>query len=202
MKPDELLDLYSDYLISSFGATTATGLAHLLEGDVSHDQITRFLASREQTSADLWHLVKPHVRAVQSADGVLIIDDSIAAKPFSDENDIVCWHYDHSTQRQVKGINFMTTLYHSAGVSLPVGFTLIAKSEVYLDKEGKAQRRSPIGKNEYYRAMLQHAVTNQLPFRYVLNDVWYSSAENMRFVKQTLEKDFIMPLKANRKCLP
>lgn len=199
MKHDELLDLYSDYLISSFGATTATGLAKILGGDVSHDQITRFLASRERTSADLWQLVKPHVRRIQSAAGVLIIDDSIAEKPFSDENDIVCWHYDHSKQMQVKGINFMTTLYHSNGISLPVGFTLIAKTEVYFDTEGKAQRRSPVGKNEHYRAMLQHAVTNQIPFRYVLNDAWYSSAENMRFIKQTLDKDFIMPLKANRK---
>ena len=30
-----MLDLYSDYLISSFGATTATGLARLLEGDIN-----------------------------------------------------------------------------------------------------------------------------------------------------------------------
>lgn len=199
MKHRDLLDLYSDYLISSFGATTATGLSNLLEGDLSHDQITRFLASPEQTAADLWHLVKPHVREVQSPEGVLIIDDSVAEKPFSDENDIVCWHYDHAKQTQVKGINFITALYHSRTVSLPVGFTLIAKTEVYFDKEGKAQRRSPVGKNESYRTMLQQAVTNQIPFRYVMNDVWYSSAENMRFVKQTLEKDFIMPLKANRK---
>lgn len=155
MKHQELLDLCSDYLASSFGPTTATGLSKLLEGDVSHDQITRFLASREQTSADLWHLVKPHVRQMQDEEGVLIIDDSIAEKPFSHENDIVCWHYDHSKQTQVKGINFMTALYHSNGDSLPVGFTLIAKTEVYFDKEGKAQRRSPVGKNEYYRAMLQ-----------------------------------------------
>ena len=165
MKQDELLDLYSDYLISSFGATTATGLAKLLEGDVSHDQVTRFLASRERTSPDLWRLVKPHVRQVQSESGVVIIDDSIVEKPCSDENDIVCWHYDHAKQKQVKGINFMTALYHSGGVSLPVGFSLIAKTEVSFDQEGKAQRRSPIGKNEYYRAMLQHAVSNQIPFR-------------------------------------
>jgi hypothetical protein len=127
------------------------------------------------------------------------MDDRIAAKPPSDQNDLVCWHEDHSKQQQVKGINFMTALYHSQGVSLPVGFTLIAKTKVYFDKDGRAQRRSPVGKNEHYRAMLQQAVTNQIPFRYVLNDVWYSSAENMRFIKQTLHKDFIMPLKANRK---
>ena len=30
MTNDDLLDLYSDYLISSFGPTTATGLAAML----------------------------------------------------------------------------------------------------------------------------------------------------------------------------
>lgn len=168
MKNQQLLDLYSDYLISSFGATTATGLSNLLEGDVSHDQITRFLSGKEQTAADLWQLVKPSVRQIQSPAGMVIIDDSIAEKPFSDENDIVCWHYNHSTGTQVKGINFMSTVYHSQDVSLPVSFTLIAKTEIYFNKDGKAQRRSPTSKNEYYRAMLEQATANQIPFRYVL----------------------------------
>ncbi|OQY99625.1 MAG: hypothetical protein B6D41_00950 [Chloroflexi bacterium UTCFX4] len=196
---NDLLDLYSDYLISSFGATTATGLSGLLDSEVSHDQITRFLSGKARTSADVWQLVKPLVRQVQREDGTLIIDDSISEKPSTDENDIVCWHYDHSKDCQVKGINFMTALYQSGAVSLPVSFTLIAKTKIYLDKDGKAKRHAPVSKNEYYRTMLQQAVDNQIPFRYVMNDAWYSSAENMRFVKHTLAKDFIMPLKANRK---
>lgn len=197
---NDLLDLYSDYLISSFGLTTATGLSALLDGDVSHDQVTRFLAGPQHTSADLWQLVKPQVRRIQSEEGTLIIDDSITEKPSTDENEIICWHYDHSKERQVKGINFVTALYHSQAVSLPVGFTIIAKTEVYIDtKSGVAKRRSPVGKNEYYRQMLQQASANQIPFRYVMNDSWYASAENMRFVRHTLQKDFIMPLKANRK---
>ncbi|MFN6383155.1 MAG: IS701 family transposase, partial [Pseudanabaena sp.] len=36
----KFLDLYSDYLISSFGKVTATGLSELLDGELSHDQIT------------------------------------------------------------------------------------------------------------------------------------------------------------------
>jgi len=200
MTNDDLLDLYSDYLISSFGQTTATGLAALLEGTVSHDRVQRFLASAQRTSADLWHLVKAHVRAIQSEAGVLIVDDSIAEKPYTDENDIVCWHYDHSQDRAVKGINFLTALYYSQGVSLPVGFVIVAKTEHYLDKkDGKPKRRSPVSKNAHYRSLAQQAVTNQIPFKYVLNDVWYASAENMTFVKHTLHKEFIMPLKANRK---
>ena len=42
----KLLDLYSDYLLSSFSATTATGLSRLMDDDVSHDQVSRMLNSR------------------------------------------------------------------------------------------------------------------------------------------------------------
>lgn len=200
MDDKTLLDLYSDYLISAFGPTTGTGLAELLGGTISHDRIQRFLSQNEFTSGDLWHIVKPHVRAIQASDGVLIVDDSIAEKPYTDENEIVCWHYDHAQDRQVKGINFLSALYHAQDVSLPVGFRLVAKTEAYTDpKTGKPKRRSPISKNEHYQALLRQAKHNHLPFQFVLNDVWYASADNMRFVKHELETDFIMPLKANRK---
>jgi len=200
MKNEKLLDLYSDYLISAFGQTTATGLSALLSGEISHDNVQRFLSGERQTSADLWRIAKPHVREIEGEDGVLIIDDSISEKPYTDENDIVCWHYDHSQQRTVKGINFVTCMYHNAGVSLPIGFELIAKTEQYTNpKDGKERRRSPKTKNEYYREMSQQALRNQVVFKYVLNDVWFSAADNMNFVKKTLKKDFVMPLKSNRK---
>jgi len=35
------LDLYTDYLISSTGQTSATGLSRLFDGQLSHDQVTR-----------------------------------------------------------------------------------------------------------------------------------------------------------------
>jgi len=200
MTNKELLDIYSEYLISSFGQTTGTGLATLLGGEVSHDQIQRLLGKTQFGSAELWAVVKPYVRQIQTEDGVLIIDDSIAEKPYTDENDIVCWHYDHSQDRNVKGINFMTCLYHAGDYSLPVGFSIVAKTEYYVDKtEGKQKRRSPVSKNEDYRALLSAAACNQIPFKYVLSDVWYSAADNMNFIKHDLHKDFVMPLKANRK---
>ena len=200
MKNGKLLDLYSDYLISAFGQTTATGLSSLLNGEISHDQIQRSLAGEQQTSADLWRIAKSHVRKIEGAAGVLIVDDSIAEKPYTDENDIICWHYDHSQGRSVKGINFVTCMYHNQGVSLPVGFEIVEKNEHYTDpKGGKEKRRSSRTKNEMHRDLVQQAVKNQIPCKYVLNDIWFASAENMRFVKTTLKKDFIMPLKANRK---
>jgi len=200
MKNKELLDIYSDYLISAFGQTTGTGLAELLGGNVSHDQIQRWLSKETLGAAELWQIVKPYVRQIEQAGGVIIIDDSIAEKPFTDENAIICWHYDHSQDRNVKGINFVTGLYHANGYSLPVGVSIVAKTEYYVDKkDGKRKRRSPISKNEYYRELLTNAKRNQIPFSYVLSDVWYSAAENMLFIKHDLDKDFVMPLKANRK---
>jgi DDE superfamily endonuclease len=196
----ELLDLYSDYLLSSFGATTATGLNRLLGGAVSHDQVTRFLSEKVKTSRDLWQVVKPLVRQIESEEGVLIVDDSIEEKPYTDENDIICWHYDHTQGRNVKGINFLTTLYHSQGVSLPVAFHLMAKTEEYLDKKsGKMKRRSPTTKNDHYRQMLEVCVHNEIAFRYVLNDSWYAAADNMMFIRHELKRHFIMALKSNRK---
>src|SRR5260221_3660206 len=200
MKNKELLDIYSEYLISAFGQTTGTGLAGLLGGSVSHDQIQRLLSKERLGSAELWQIVKPYMRQMQQEDGVIIIDDSNAEKPYTDENDIICWHYDHSQDRSVKGINFVTSLYHAGGYNLPVGFSMVAKTEYYVDKkDGKQKRRSPESKNEQYRELLTSAKGNHIPFEYVLNDVWYSAADNMRFIKHDLDKDFIMPLKANRK---
>lgn len=195
----EHFDLYTDYLISSFGPTTATGLAALLEGQLSHDQVTRLLASEPKTSADLWKLVKPLVRAVESPAATLSIDDSISEKPYTDENDLIAWHWSHSFERHVKGLEFLTAYYQVEGVSLPMAFDLVEKTEQYVDpKTGQARRRSPISKNQRYLMLLRVAVHNQVQFRYVLNDVWFASADNMKYVKTTLNKDFIMPLKSNR----
>ena len=130
----------------------------------------------------------------------MIVDDSISEKPFTDENEIICWHYDHSKGRTVKGINFLTTLYHAQEVALPVTFAIVTKTETYIDsKSGKEKRKSTVTKNEEYRHMLRQTTQNQIPFKYVLNDLWFASAENMNFVKHDLDKEFIMGLKSNRK---
>jgi len=200
MNDKELLDIYTDYLISSFGLTTGTGLSNLLDGAISHDRWQRFLSQPVKSGKDLWLMVKPYVREVESKEGVIIIDDSISEKPHTDENDIICWHYDHTTGRTIKGINFITALYHVNGISLPVNYHLVEKTEVFRDKKtSKEKRRSSVTKNEHYRQMLKQVADNQIPFKYVLNDVWFASADNMMFVKHDIKRDFVMPLKTNRK---
>jgi len=94
----------------------------------------------------------------------------------------------------------LTVMIYASDVSLPVGFEIVAKTEHYIDpKDGKAKRRSPITKNERYQILVRQATRNQIKFRYVLNDIWFASAKNMLFVKHQIKRDFIMPLKRNRK---
>jgi len=195
----QYLELYTDYLLSTFGYTTATGLSAMVNGQVSHDQITRFLSSDEYTSKDLWQEVKRTVRKVEREDAVLIFDDTIQEKPYTDENEVMCWHYDHSKGRAVQGFNLLNCLYHVGDISIPVAFELIKKPVEYCDlKTHKRKRASLVTKNELMRAMLDVCAKNKLLFRFVLFDIWFSSKENMRYIKETLKKDFVCALKANR----
>jgi hypothetical protein len=194
-----LLDLYVDYLISSFSYTTATGFSNLVDGEISHDAISRLLSKQKFGSSDLWQIAKPFVRQIESKDGVLILDDTIEEKPYTDENELVSWHYDHSKGRSVKGIQFISVLYYSREISIPVAFETIKKTEQIIKPDGTISKKSLVTKNEQYRDLLRQCKKNNIPFQYVLNDVWFASSENMMFIKHELEKDFVMPIKTNRK---
>ena len=76
MKSSEL-ELYADYLLNTFGVATATGLLVMVEDNVSHDRITRFLSKQACTSKVLWLQIKTIVRNVQNDQGVLIFDYTI-----------------------------------------------------------------------------------------------------------------------------
>lgn len=196
-----ILELYTDYLMTSTSKVTGTGLSNILDNKISHDKITRFLSKEDFTSKDLWNKVKPSLRKLEcSEEGVLIFDDTIEEKAYSDENDLICWHYDHSIKRNVKGVNQLTLLYYVKGVSIPVGLDFVKKTKKELDKKTKKEKRvSEITKNEQYRNMLKIAVKdNKIEVKYVLNDSWYTSVDTMNFIHNDLKKMFVMPVKSNR----
>jgi hypothetical protein len=199
-----LLDLYSDYLLSSQGQTTATGLSSLLDGAIGHDQITRFLSGQCLGSRELWLQVKPLVRAHESEEGCLVFDDTITEKAYMDENELICWHFDHSKQRNVKGINLLTGFYVSSSkegaepLRVPVSYLLILKTVLSCDlKTRKVKRQCLLTKNQMMQLMIQQAIANQLKFKYILADTWFASSDNMRFIDKC-QKRFIFDLKDNR----
>jgi hypothetical protein len=194
MKAD--LDLYTDYLLSSFGQTTATGLSAMLDGLVSHDRVTDFLSQSAFDNKVLWQQVKPLVRKLGQKDGVLVVDDSIAHKPHSAINGLVCSHYDHSCGEQVKGINFVSLLYCVGQMRIPVGLSVVVK---FWQSELKTKQqvwRAMVSKNELFRQMLHQAYQNALPFSYVLGDSWYTNADNIKAVL-AIGKHYLGAVKSN-----
>ena len=193
-------DLYTDYLISSTSMTTATGLSTLLQGSISHDKITRCLSKGNYDSRHLWKKVKPMVEELCSSDDLVVLcfDDSVEEKRYTDESELISWHFDHTVNRAVKGVNFLTALVNTKETSLPCAVEFVKKDKKITDsKTGKTKRQSSKTKNEMYREMLRHCDRN-INFDYVLNDSWYSSAENMELIKGELKRNFIMGLKSNR----
>ena len=162
---DGIAEIYSDYLIGSFG------LSNLLNGEISHDKITRFLSSTLKTSQDLWQFVKPIIRQIESDNSCLIIDDSIddsiEEKPYTDKNAIIiCRHFHHSERVLVKGINFLSCLYQTADITLPAGFELVSKTEVCIDpKDSKEKRRSQFQRTNW------HTTKSNMPSRIKLSFV-------------------------------
>ena len=121
------LELYTDYLIARRGQTTATGLAAVLEDEISHAQVTRFLSEGDSTSEDLWLGVKGTVREIEQDEACVLFDDTIQEKAWTDESEMICWHFDHCAGRSVKGINLLNALYYSQDVSIPVAFEIVKK---------------------------------------------------------------------------
>jgi len=201
------LDLYTDFLLTTMSQATATGLSKVVDGAVSHDQISRLLSENEFTSKDLWQSVKPLVRQHEKEEACLIFDDSIIEKKYTDENPLICWHFDHSINKAVKGINLLTGFYHTHKANeelplrVPVSFELVLKTVHFCDiKSKKEKRQSPITKNEMLRQMVQQSIHNQLKFKYVLADSWFGSSENMLFIHRK-KKFFIFDMKSNRKAV-
>lgn len=200
MTQTQLLDIYTDYLISQNQYATATGLSLLLDGQISHDKITRFLNNNQFSAKDLWQYVKPTVHRIeQEKGGVLIIDDSIEEKPYTDENEIVCWHFSHAKGRCVKGINLLSCLLRYDDIALPISFEVIRKDMHFCDlKTKKEKRQSSVTKNQMFRMLVQQAITNRVKFDYVLADNWFGAKDNMEFIHYELDKKFIFGVKANR----
>jgi len=196
------LDLYTDYLVSSTGPTTATGLSRLLDGALSHDQIPRWLRSTSLGSPALWRQAKSLIRQAEAPRkaedfAVLMVDDSIVEKAHTDANELICTHYDHRQQRFVKGLNCVRPLYQAGDIALPIAAELVPKTvPVYKAKTQQTTYQNAFTKNEYGQQMLRVA-QQQVAYRYLLADSWYASAENMCLVR-ALGHDFLFALESSR----
>jgi DDE superfamily endonuclease len=195
----DMLDLYSDYLIFQNKYATGTGLSDLVDGAFAHDKVTRFLRLEDFGSKSLWCYIKKPVRSQETVGGVLILDDSIEEKPYTDENEVNCWHYSHTKGSVLKGINILSCMIRYDDFSVPIGYEVIKKDITYSDiKTRKTRRKSSVTKNQLFQNLIAQAITNKVMFDYVLADNWFGSKANMVHIHKGLQKSFIIGIKSNR----
>ena len=186
---DNLGEKYVDFLLTTNKQASGKAFSRVFDGQIAHDQITRLLNKTNTfSSVSLWQYTKPLCREASAEDNVIIFDDSLVAKPDTKENEVVMYHYDHSQNRFIKGICIITALYHTALLDIPVIVEAVQR-----------QGDKKTNKHEKFCSMLEQCVNNNLTFRYVLADTWYGSIKNMAFITEKCKKDFIFPLKSNRR---
>jgi len=111
----------------------------------------------------------------------------------------VSWHFSHTHNRNMKGINILTALVTYGETNFPVGYELVKKDCRYSDVVTRKEKRcARVSKNEQFRSLLKQCVENDVLFKYVLADSWFSSVENMKYIHADLDRYFIFSLKSNR----
>lgn len=163
------LDKYTWFLLAEAKYSGCTRLAEILD-ELSHDSVNRFLLRERYETKDLFDELKSHINLIG---GTLSGDDTVIDKPYSDPllTEIIGYFWSGKHHRVVKGIQLITLYYtDSLGKSVPVNY------RIYNKQEGKT-------KNDYLREMITEVLGWGLEPTMVTTDAWYSSRENLKFLK-------------------
>ena len=176
---------YCQYLLVSQINYTLTNFADHSQ-QFSHDQLNRYLAGERITPHLVWENVRAQV--VQTPDGYLVFDDTVADKNYSRPMGVVRRQWSGNAHRVIKGIGLVTCVYVNPHTQQ---FWIIDYRIYDPDSDGKS-------KLEHVHDMLMNVVyQKRLPFRAVLMDTWYATKEAMLEIEQ-LGKLYFCPLKDNR----
>jgi hypothetical protein len=176
---------YCQYLLSSQINYTLTNFADHTEA-FSHDMLNRYLAGDKITPHLVWENVKGQV--VQSPNGYLVFDDTVADKNYSYQIELVRRQYSGNAHGVIKGIGIMTCVYVNPDTDQ---FWIIDYRVYDPDGDGKT-------KLDHLHDMLTNCVyQKRLQFYAVLMDTWYAAKEVMLFIEKLL-KVYYCPLKDNR----
>lgn len=111
---------------------------------------------------------------------MLILDDAIEEKAYTDKNEIVAWNCSHAKSRYPKGISILSYLVSYDEVVLPFGYEIIRKDVSFSDIEiRKVKRKSSISKNRHFRGLIQQSIDNKVVFDHILSDNLFSSKQRI-----------------------
>jgi len=167
------LSLYSSFLIGNQNRYSGVELAKVADG-MAHDAVSRWLSKFTFKPQELWNQVK---NLVNPKAGYLVVDDTTLDKRYSKENELAKLQYSGDEHGLVNGISLVNLLWTDPKKCVPVDYR-IYKNDLFLELLKKALKRG------FYPL-------------YVLFDSWYSSLENLKFIRSQKLK-FICNLKSNR----
>jgi hypothetical protein len=173
---------YIAYLLCEAGKSSCVRSGKVLQ--ISHDEVNRFLTGSDFGGKDLFARAKG---ALLLAGGVLSVDDTVIDKPYSNPaaTELVGFFWSGLHHKSVKGINLLVLNYTDPnGISLPVNW------RVYRYSDHKT-------KNDYFRQMVNEVWSWGLRPAWVTADSWYSSIENLRFLRDK-EVGFLVGLESSR----
>jgi len=173
---------YIAYLLSEAGKSSCVRGSKVLQ--ISHDEVNRFLAGSDFTGKDLFD---KSADALKRTGGVLSVDDTVIDKPYSkvEATELIGFFWSGLHHKSVKGINVIVLNYTDTdGVSLPVNW------RVYRKRDNKT-------KNDYFQDMVGEVFRWGLRPAWVTADSWYSSIENLKFLRNK-EVGFMVGLEKNR----
>ena len=174
---------YIEYLLNTPVNYTCSNLAEHLDG-VSHDAVSDFLQRGRVTANRLWELVRPLLKDTEEA--VLIVDDSVQNKQYSQQIGLVQRQYSGAEHGLVRGIDIVNLVHYDGQDFYPIDYRIYAPAV-----DGHT-------KNDLFGEMLMAAKTRKgIKARVVLFDSWYTSIANLKLIA-FLNMVFFAPVKDNR----
>lgn len=180
-------ELYSQFLLATFGRHSAVWLSELLNNQPAHDTFTRWLKKTKLRPHIIWEYTQ---ELIDKTTGYLILDDTVLDKWYAKDIELVQSQYSGTHHRLVKGIGLVTLLWNS-------GSQPAQAEHITVDFRVYARKYDGKTKNQHARDMLEMAYLRKFTPQVVLMDCWYAATKTLKLINN-LEWIFIAALKANR----
>src|SRR5512134_2063075 len=176
---------YINFLVAAQQVFSAVEAAHSHadgEQQPAHVAYTRLLQRLPPDSEALWAEVQACIDLLK---GLVVIDDTTLDKPYASQMALVSRHWSGKHQEVVQGINLISLVWTDGDAALPCDYRLYN------------QASDGLSKNDHFRRLLQHAQARSFDPALVAFDSWYSSLENLKWVRD-FGWDWLTRLKSNR----
>lgn len=180
-------DMYSQFLVSTFGRHSMVWLARLLDNQPAHDSWTRWLSETKQRPSLLWDEVQS---LVDRSCGYLVVDDTVLDKWYARQIELVKYQYSGTHHRQVNGIDVVSLLWTKH-------LDPEKAEHITLDFRVYAPLYDGRNKHQHARDMLESAFLRGFVSPTVLMDSWYEDTQTLKLINGCKWK-FIIGIHSNR----